>query len=69
MKTYTTVNDEQATVVHVEARMLVDQYKEATKMAKALGYKSLKAYLNHKVMDLVDWKLPQEYTDAGFEIE
>jgi hypothetical protein len=34
-----------------------------------LGYKSLKDYLNSHIGDLVDWKLPQDYTDAGFEIE
>jgi len=69
MKTYTTVSGAKATKINVECRLEVDDFITATAKAKALGFKSLKEFLETNIADLVYWKLNQDYEDAGFTVE
>lgn len=63
MKTYMTESGREATVVPVKCALFVEEFEAGEVQAKALGYKSLQAYLSAKVADLVFWRLPQEYQD------
>jgi hypothetical protein len=63
MKPYETESGRMAVQMNIPLALFVDEYQHANKLAKELGYKSLREYVMAKVSDIVYWRLPQDHED------